>query len=202
MSGGRPLLLIVTGPPAAGKTTLARRLAADVRLPLFTKDLFKEALHDRLGGSDRAASMELGLAAYDLLYVVAEAELAAGRSLLVEANFRPAVSGGYFLDILRRRPALAVQVHCTAAPAVLAARYRARGETGDRHPVHTDRALDLETAVRFHAEHGPLDLGGPVIAVPTDDLAAIDYEGILESVRAYINRERSTADSCRSRRVP
>jgi predicted kinase len=185
-----PLLLIVTGPPAAGKTTLAVRLAADLRLPLFTKDLFKEALHDRLHGIDGIDS-QLGLVAYDLLFVVMEAELAAGRSLVLEANFRPAVSTQHFQSVLSRHPALPVQIHCTAAPDLLASRFRARFDSGERHPVHADRELGLDRAIHFHAEHGPLDLGGPVIRVETDDFAAVDYPGILDRVRRSCGRDRS-----------
>ena len=50
----RPLVVVVTGPPAAGKTTIAREVAARLRLPLITKDTIKEALFDGLGTADLA----------------------------------------------------------------------------------------------------------------------------------------------------
>ncbi|MEO7074366.1 MAG: AAA family ATPase [Ktedonobacterales bacterium] len=46
---GRPLVVIVSGPPASGKTTLARTVAQEVRLPFFYKDGLKETLFDALG---------------------------------------------------------------------------------------------------------------------------------------------------------
>ena len=58
-------LIIVTGPPASGKTGLARRFAADLRLPLICRDDFKEKLFDTLGWSDRAWSKRLGLLTWD-----------------------------------------------------------------------------------------------------------------------------------------
>jgi adenylate kinase family enzyme len=42
----KPLLLIVTGPPGVGKTTVAEALAPRLGLPLLAKDDLKETLHD------------------------------------------------------------------------------------------------------------------------------------------------------------
>jgi adenylylsulfate kinase-like enzyme len=46
-----PTLIIVTGHPATGKTTLSRALASGLRLPLLSKDTFKELMFDGLVGS-------------------------------------------------------------------------------------------------------------------------------------------------------
>ena len=68
MSVTKQVLIIVSGPPASGKTTLSRRLAADLRLPLVQRDSFKEIMFDTLGWQDRAWSQRLGGASYELLY--------------------------------------------------------------------------------------------------------------------------------------
>jgi len=64
----RPLVLIVTGPPASGKTTIGRPLARALALTFLSKDLFKESLFDSLGGSDREWSRRIGLASTQLLF--------------------------------------------------------------------------------------------------------------------------------------
>lgn len=45
-------LVLVTGLPASGKTTLAQGLAAMLELPLIAKDRYKELLFDVLGVKD------------------------------------------------------------------------------------------------------------------------------------------------------
>jgi predicted kinase len=55
-------IVVVCGPPASGKTTLARAIADDLRLPLLSKDAVKEVLFDALGSGDRAWSLRVGLA--------------------------------------------------------------------------------------------------------------------------------------------
>ena len=57
--------MIVSGPPGAGKSSLAIPLAQRLRLPLLRKDHIKETLHDHLPahGEARDWSRSLGGAA-------------------------------------------------------------------------------------------------------------------------------------------
>ena len=67
-SPGRRVVL-VSGAPGSGKTTLAVPLAAELGFALLSKDRIKETLHDALGApvSDLAWSSRLGAAAMELL---------------------------------------------------------------------------------------------------------------------------------------
>lgn len=52
-----PLLLVVSGPPASGKTSIAEELAARLRIPFISKDTFKERLYEAFGsGEERTGS--------------------------------------------------------------------------------------------------------------------------------------------------
>ena len=75
----RPLLIVVNGPPAAGKTTLASHLERALRLPRFSKDWFKEQLYEiedserwRRLLADRPFSALLGAAAIRMMFEAAK----------------------------------------------------------------------------------------------------------------------------------
>ena len=106
-------------PPGTGKTTLAQRLAEDLRLPLISKDRIKEILFDTLGWSDREWSRKLGAATMELLYSYMEIELAAGRSFVVECNFRPEHATARFLQLKERYGYEPFQVQCCTEGEVL-----------------------------------------------------------------------------------
>lgn len=163
-----PLVVVVTGPPAAGKTTIARELAARFRLPLIAKDTIKEALFDGLGTGDLAWSQRLGEATYLAMLALAEESVAAGAGLVLEANF---IRGGEAR--LAALPARFVQVHCSAPVEVLLERYSSR----ERHPGHVDgeRIGALREALES-GRHEPLDLPGETIRIDTSgpvDLTAL-----------------------------
>ncbi|MFF3518993.1 AAA family ATPase [Streptomyces sp. NPDC002573] len=68
-------IVIVTGAPGAGKSTLALPLSEALGFPLLSKDHIKETLHDSLDTpADLASSRRLGAAAH-------EPDLGLGRTL-------------------------------------------------------------------------------------------------------------------------
>ena len=167
-----PLLVIVTGAPGSGKTTVARSLAEELRQPLLAKDDIKEALFDVLGTGDRDRSRMLGRATYEVLVAVTRRLLGSGVSCILESNFTHA-------DLLRSLPpARIVQIFCTAPADVILERYSLRS----RHPGHLDAEIVPELRERLAAgEWQPLDLVGKLITLDTS--SAVDVRSLAAAVR-------------------
>lgn len=184
-----PLLIIVTGPPGSGKTTLGRRVAEEFHLPFIHKDGIKELLFDTLGWSDREWSKRLGVATYAILYHILEAETKAGASLVVESNFHPTFDDEKFADLHARYAFDTFQVLCVADGDILYERFKERAESGERHPGHLDDMNQEEfEAILRRGRHDPLDIGGEIFEIDMTDLGAIDYNGLSAAIRAFMDR--------------
>ncbi|HYP39015.1 MAG TPA: ATP-binding protein [Chloroflexia bacterium] len=181
------LLIIVSGPPCTGKTTLGKRLADDLRLPFFNKDGIKEILFDTLGWKDRDWSRKLGIATYELLYHSVEAMVRAGKPLVVESNFVNGPATTRFLEMKARHGAETLQIQCITDGEVLFSRFKERAEAGERHPGHVDTSNYEEMRdILLKGRHDPLDIGGAVIEVDTTDFTAIQYSKLLDAVQAWL----------------
>jgi predicted kinase len=181
------LLIIVTGPSATGKTSLAERLSGDLAIPLIAKDAVKEQLFNSLGWSDRAWSRKLGGASYDLIWLLSERILAVNAPAIVEGNFRGTVAETRLRTIAAATGCRFFQINCWADADILIERYRERAKVGDRHPGHLDDPEDPSLRAQL-ADGGyePLDIGGDVLELNMNDKDAIDYAKILRRVRSHL----------------
>jgi predicted kinase len=165
-------VVVVTGLPGAGKTTLARSLAVSLGLPLIARDTIKEALGEVLGPVDGARSRELGAASYEVLFAVA-ADVPG--TVLIESNF----GERSVPTILALSTAPPVQVFCDCPVELAAERYNSR----PRHHVHHTPQVTLERLLEM-GPTSPLRLGGALLRVDTS--APVQIAALAERITAAL----------------
>ena len=185
----KPLLIIVNGLPGAGKTTLARRLAADLRLPVFSRDGIYETLYDALDGAATGAPPLLGAASF---YQSAGAVLAAGQPVIVEGFFgRPGLRRNEFFDLQERHDFEPLEILCVADGTVLMERFLARKASGERHESHQDMEWLAQNETRLlHGQFAPLTLRGTVVQVNTTTRDSFEYAVVLRLAREALQHMR------------
>jgi predicted kinase len=152
-------VIVVSGAPGTGKSTIAAALAAGLGWPVLALDTIKEALADVLGLGDENWSDRTGDAAAEVVFRLA-------------AQFPHAVAEGWWRGARRERAlrefAGAAEVFCRCDPQLAASRMRARHGTG-RHPIHRDviNPSILDRAAALAASVTPLGLGATLIEVDT-----------------------------------
>jgi predicted kinase len=165
------LFVVVSGPPASGKSTLAPAVAKELGLPLVAKDTIKDALMSVLPVPDVAASRQLGRAAVVAMLAVA-AQSPCGA--VIESNFHRSRAAAD----LRRLPGPVVELFCRVDREVARRRYAARA--GSRHAGHFDAARTPEELWNDEVAE-PVAGGWPVLEIDTTQ--PTDAPGIVRRLR-------------------
>jgi predicted kinase len=84
---GHPGLILVTGPPGSGKTTLAQALGAAIGCPVVSRDAIKEGMVAAERGISGATSDSLTLRTYGLFFAMLDLLLRSGVTTIAEAAF-------------------------------------------------------------------------------------------------------------------
>lgn len=189
--------ILITGIPAAGKTTLAQRLSCVLQLPVFSKDAYKETLFDDIGFSSRAEKVQLGVAAMHVLYQTAEAMLKLGVPFILENNFEH-VSREALLALLEKYGCTAITVTLTGDYPTIYRRFCARNAAPDRHRGHVvnDRYPEavpgrippppsLDDFIAGITQRGmdSFAANGPQIVVDATDPQGIDIDEVADKIR-------------------
>jgi cytidylate kinase len=175
-------IVVVTGAPCSGKTSVSRPLSERFDVPLLSRDDIKEMLFEEMGWSDAEWSKKLGRLSYQLLSYYVGQVLHSGGSLVIESNF--SLDGLSALGLaLEANGAQALTVYTRAPVDVLRARFLKRASIGTRHAGHVDlsRVQEMESQFQADLTHAIRSLPGSSLVVDTTKYTP---EQIVEMVAA------------------
>ncbi len=195
--------ILVTGIPAAGKSTMAKAISERFKLPVISKDAVKELLFDNIGFQSRKEKVNLGIASMEIMYYVAGQLMKAGQSFILENNFEYSSEYG-IKNLLEKYQYFVLSITLTGDYKVIYQRFLERNSSLDRHRGHivndcypekkeSSPKKPKETSISYEnyvygIEHRGFDnflVGGTQIKVDTTDFSKIDMEELFSQIAAW-----------------
>jgi len=179
----KPLLIVVTGRPASGKTTLSRILSTEIKCPLVSRDEFKEGYINTFQSHHNDLPSTATQDIYAVFFQTIELMLSNNISLVAEAAFQHKL----WHPKLRSLANIADIriVICDIAPALARSRFidRMSSDAG-REKFHGDEAELLQQPDdSLITSYKAPDLPFPTLKVDTTEDYRPDIGRIVEFIR-------------------
>ena len=195
--------ILMTGIPAAGKSTMAKVMSEKLKLPVISKDTIKELLFDNVGFQSRAEKVKLGIASMEIMYYVAGQLMKVGQPFILENNFEYSSEQG-IRSLLEQYQYSTLTITLTGDYKVIYHRFLERESSPDRHRGHVvndcypekkednlktlkGKTISYDNFVRGIEQRGfdAFCVDDRQIKVDTTDFSKINMEELLSQIEAW-----------------
>jgi predicted kinase len=179
----KPLLVVVTGRPGSGKTTLAHTLSNKIGCPAICRDEIKEGFVNTMKSSHESLGKEINQAIYGTFFEIVEFLLTRQITLVAEAAFQHHLWTPP-LERLSQISEIKIII-CMVEPYLARSRFVQRGLSDpNRLRFHGDWGV---RAAQEGIELPPGDYNPPLLPIPTLEVDTSNgYHPNLDDIEAFL----------------
>lgn len=177
------MVVVVSGPPGTGKTTLAHRVAAAIGCPAICRDEIKEGMVHATPGFVAGPGDPLSMRTLSTFFDVIGLLVGRGTTVVAEAAFQHRLWAPGLTPLLGRADVRVV--HCTTSADVALARINARTTANPNRRAHEDAQIPDDARRRTHDTFEPIDLDVPTLTV---DTTTDPYDPSLPGILTFLTR--------------
>ena len=190
-------LILFTGAPASGKSSIASVLSEELGIDMVSKDALKIELFEKYGFNSHEEKKKLSMRSEDRMYEVISAHIKDDKSLIVDNNFKN-------FDRIRlvweeKKKNYIICINLVADSQHLAERYNMRIEQGNRHealytldiyPIihgksHFHQKLTKEDVIRIQKNVTEETYGDFIETIDSNNLEQ-DFDAVLDKIRLFV----------------
>lgn len=165
----KPMLVVISGPPGAGKTTLAHEVARAIGCPAVCRDEIKEGMAHATPGFVPSAGDPLTMRTLATFFDVIGLLIGRGTTVVAEAAFQDRVWRPRLTPLMSSADLRILQ--CTVSAETAGARIIRRATDNPRRQAHEDghASSDPDSWRRTHTTFDAVSLPVPTLTIDTTD---------------------------------
>ena len=177
----KPLLIVVTGRPASGKTSLAHLLATEIKYPLISRDELKEGYVNTMRLTHHQLNEEANSDIYKTFFEVINLLISKRISIVIEAAFQHQLWAPQLSNFLNKAE---IRIIICKIPLEMAKErfYKRILEQPERKKYHDDTTIDL--TVLLTEDYEMINMPLPTLEVDTTDKYNPDLKRIVDFIQS------------------